>query len=586
MPKIPEHILDDIRARLPVSLVVSRKVALKRAGREFKGLSPFQTEKTPSFFANDQKQRWFDYSAGEHGDIFDFLMLTEGLSFRDAVEALASEAGVSLPESEPERPEQRQLSDERTRLAEICTATLDYFVSELRRSNVDASEARAYLERRGVSRDTIERFRIGFAPDRRDGLKVELRRHGFTFEEMIKAGVLIGGDDIPVPYDRFRGRVMFPILSAKAVPISFGGRTIHANAKPKYLNGSDSPIFHKGRVLYNWSSARVAAFESKRIVVVEGYMDVVGMVQGGVHECVATLGTALNEDHLRMLWQVVERPIMFFDGDDAGRRAAYRALDLALLHVCAKRSLQFAFLPEGQDPDDLMRTSGFAAVDGVLAQAKSLVDVLWQRELTVADLSTPEGRAAFETRVYRVVSAIQDGPTRHHYNREMKDRLWKAMNPKRSTPVAAPLTIIGGRDPVRANFRSNAARWQPPVPSQELVMSLSDVPAGPAMMLSLVLLHPWLIVDCAEELAMVPLRSQPLAKLRDALVGMAGDGEPNVDDVSRRLGALGMMKLVGAIADATTEMRSLAWKFEGRDDVHAKFLAYVQTQTKLARKAS
>ena len=356
--RYPPHILDEIRARLPVSQVVARKVPLKKKGREFSGLSPFKMEKTPSFFVNDQKGFYHCFASGEHGDIFTFLMKTEGLQFPEAVERLAAEAGVSLPKPDA-RDEVRE--DLRTRLVALMDTAAAFFEERLR-ADV-GTEARRYVQKRGLKSETVREFRIGYAPNSRSALKDHLAKAGFTLDEMVASGMLIAGDDIPVAYDRFRNRVMFPIADARDRIIAFGGRALDPEQSAKYLNSPETPLFHKGHVLFNAHRARQAAHDRHRVIAVEGYMDVVALAEAGFMESVAPLGTALTEDQLKLLWRMCPEPTLCFDGDSAGKKAAFRAIDVALPHVKPGASLMFAFLPDGLDPDDLVRQQGPEAME-------------------------------------------------------------------------------------------------------------------------------------------------------------------------------------------------------------------------------
>ena len=343
------NLLDEIRSRLLVSQVVGRKVALKKSGREFRGLSPFKTEKSPSFFVNDQKGFYHCFASGEHGDIFTFLMKTEGLEFPEAVERLAAEAGVAMPKAAERNVEQE---DQRERLYRLLEASAAFFEDNLRAGI--GSEARAYLERRGLARETIQAFRLGFAPNSRSALSAHLKGKSFSAADMATAGMLISGDDIPEPYDRFRNRVIFPILDLKGRVIAFGGRALDKEAPAKYLNSPETPLFHKGHILFNAARARAAAHDKNRVIAVEGYMDVVALAEAGFTETVAPLGTALTEDQLKLLWRFAPEPLLCFDGDSAGRKAADRAVEIALPSVKPGYSVAFAFLPDGLDPDDLI----------------------------------------------------------------------------------------------------------------------------------------------------------------------------------------------------------------------------------------
>src|ERR1700733_416438 len=316
--------LEELRARLPVSEVVGRRVKLRKAGREWKGLSPFNKEKTPSFFVNDQKQAWFDFSSQKNGNIFDFLMQTEGVSFPEAVERLASMAGVALPRFTPEA-EARE--ERRKTLHDVIEIAAKFFEATLQARN--GAKARGYLADRAIEPATQVKFRIGYAPPDRFALKEHLGSQGISADDMIEAGLLVSGED-KLPYDRFRDRVMFPITDLRGRVIAFGGRALEKDVAAKYLNSPETPLFHKGDNLYNLAPARLATHNGAALVVVEGYVDVIAMVTAGFEGTVAPLGTALTAEQLALMWRLNDEPILCFDGDDAGRRAAYRAAELAL----------------------------------------------------------------------------------------------------------------------------------------------------------------------------------------------------------------------------------------------------------------
>src|SRR3954452_7403947 len=456
--------LDDLRARLPVSEVVGRRVKLKRAGREWKGLSPFQQEKSPSFTVNDQKGFYHDFSSGKHGDIISFLMETEGVGFTEAVERLAAMAGVPLPAATPEaaRHEQR-----RKTLYDVMELAAKFFGGTLASRN--GAKARGYLGDRAISPAVQLQFRIGYAPNERFALKEHLGNAGIPVEDMIEAGLLYHGEDIPGPYDRFRDRVMFPIADLRGRVIAFGGRALEKDVSAKYLNSPETPLFHKGDNLYNLSSAREAVHSAgkstqpaqnngARLVVVEGYVDVIAMVGAGFAASVAPLGTALTENQLALLWKMVDEPILCFDGDKAGQKAAWRAADLALPHLKPGKSLRFALLPEGQDPDDLARSGGRVAIEEVISVARGLADVIWSRELEGGTFATPERRAALEARIGELTDGIRDEVVRRYYRQDLAARLQRTF---------APETVRGGYG--RGNFRKapgseSGGRFQPRAP--------------------------------------------------------------------------------------------------------------------------
>jgi DNA primase len=543
--RYPPHLLDEIRARLSVSDVVGRTVALKRKGREFAGLSPFKSEKTASFFVNDQKGFYHCFASGEHGDIFTFLMKTEGLSFPEAVERLAAEAGVELPKRQATDPARE---NERDRLLAVHEATARFFARALR--GPAAREARAYLERRGLSRDTVQAFDIGFAPPSRTALSEHLRTEGFTPAELAKSGLQIAGDDIPAPYDRFRNRIMFPIADARGRIVAFGGRALDRGQPAKYLNSPETPIFHKGHLLFNAHRARQPAHDAGELLVVEGYMDVIALAQAGFTYAVAPLGTALTPEQVTMLWRLCPEPTLCFDGDEAGRRAAWRAIDTALPLLKAGHSLHFAFMPKGMDPDDLIRSEGADAMRAVMDRRQPLLETLWQREWAAGHWSTPERRAKLENSLRNCVRAIQDPAVRGHYGRDIAARLqqaWEVVTPRaaaRPQDRGRFATLAGKtfrRGPGKRGRSGGAS--PPPIAFQGHTASLrqsSLVAPGnashayrEALLLRTLVNHPWLIEEIAEELADLKLHSPELARLRDALLGALAD-DKNLDTTTLR----------------------------------------------------
>src|SRR3954452_772883 len=417
--------LDDLRARLPVSEVVGRRVKLKRAGREWKGLSPFQQEKSPSFTVNDQKGFYHDFSSGKHGDIISFLMETEGVGFTEAVERLAVMAGVPLPAATPEaaRHEQR-----RKTLHDVMELAAKFFADTL--ASRHGAKARGYLADRAISPATQLQFRIGYAPGERFALKEFLGAQGIPVEDMVEAGLLVTGEDIPVPYDKFRDRVMFPITDVRNRVIAFGGRALEKDVPAKYMNSPETPLFHKGDNLYNLSTARQATHNGSTLIVVEGYVDVIAMVTTGFAATVPRLATARTENQLMLLWKMADEPILCFDGDKAGKKAAWRAADLALPHLKPGKSLRFALLPEGQDPDDLARSGGRAAIEEVISAARGLADLIWSREIEGGSYATPERRAALEARIGELSNGIRDEVVRRYYRQDLAERLQRTFAPE------------------------------------------------------------------------------------------------------------------------------------------------------------
>ena len=529
--RFPPSFLDEIRARLPVSEVVGRRVKLKKQGREFAGLSPFNAEKTPSFFVNDQKGFYHCFSSGKHGDVFDFLMETEGVPFGEAVERLASMAGLPLPEVSPEAAAREE---RRRSLHEVMALAARHFEETLQ-SRLGA-KARGYLADRELGPATQQRFRLGYAAPDRFHLKEALGKAGVPVEDMIETGLLIAGDDIPVPYDRFRDRVMFPITDLKGRVVAFGGRALEKDVAAKYLNSPETPLFHKGSLLYNGFEARGASHKGARVIVVEGYVDVIAMVEAGFGAAVAPLGTALTEDQLQLLWRMSEEPLLLFDGDKAGIKAARRAMDLALPHLKAGRSLAFATLPEGQDPDDLIRRSGREAMENVIAQARPLAGELWARETEGVLLDTPERRAALEARIHEIVASIADETVRRHYRQELNERLNRLFAPAQGRGAGQG---PGGRG---AGSRF-APRELPLTPrGNEIAKSalvrgpMAALPRNEALLLFCLINHPFLMDEEAEEVSSLPFANPDADRLRQMLVEAHLDGAGQ-DRLSERLAA-------------------------------------------------
>src|ERR1700722_404186 len=416
--KFSTEFLDEIRARVPLSEVVGARVQLKKAGREWRGLSPFNKERTPSFYVNDQKQFYHDFSSGKSGDIFTFLVDVESLSFPEAVERLAGIAGLPMPRRTPESEVQDK---RRATLHEVLALASRIFEATLH--DPVGAKARGYLADRRLDPATQREFGLGFSAPERFALRDALAGKGVESVQMIEAGLLHHGEGIAVPYDRFRNRVMFPIHDRSGRVVAFGGRALDPGAKAKYLNSPETELFHKGSLLFNHHRARKPAHDRQQIVVVEGYVDVIAMSQTGFPQTVAPLGTALTADQCARLWSLNPEPILCFDGDNAGRKAAFRAIEMALPLIGAGKSLAFASLPEGQDPDDLARAGGPEAIAEVLRGAKPFAETLFLRETDGQTFETPERRAGLDRRLRELTRVISDEPLRKHYDADMARRL-------------------------------------------------------------------------------------------------------------------------------------------------------------------
>ena len=537
--QFPPSFLDEIRARLPVSEVVGKRVKLKKQGREWAGLSPFTAEKTPSFFVNDQKGRYFDFSSNKNGDVFNFLMETEGLSFPEAVERLAGMAGLAMPIYSLEAEEQER---KRSTLHEAMALAAKFFESALQ--NKIGAKARGYLADRRLDPSAQREFALGYAPADKFALRDALAAKGVGVEEMVAGGLLVHGEGIAVPYDRFRDRVMFPIHDRSGRTIAFGGRAMEANVKPKYLNSPETELFHKGAQLFNHHRAKKAAHEKGEVIVVEGYVDVIAMAQAGYPQTVAPLGTALTVEQCDLLWRMAGEPILCFDGDRAGRSAAFRAIDIALPMIGPGKSLRFALLPEGQDPDDLARSGGAEAVAETLKAAKPLAEMLFLREIDGKIFDTPERRAALERRLRELTKGIGDETLRRHYWEDMEARLAMFLGAK-PTSTARPMEARArsGRGPWRPNFPNQGPRVgfaAAPLPTRHnLAGKPKDAPRD-IMILAIVCNNPELLSRHIEEIATLELSNQNLAGFRDRLLALALESPMNSNAAVEALEAAGL----------------------------------------------
>ncbi len=529
--RVPPSFLDDIRGRVSISSVVGRKVAWDRKksnpGKgDFWACCPFHGEKSPSFHVDDRKGRYHCFGCKASGDIFTFLVEKEGLSFPEAVERLAGEAGLPMPvmsEADARREETR------ASLYDIMEIAATFFEAELQAAR--GSRARGYLADRQLPVAIQKEFRLGYAPDDRSALRSHLAGKGVTVEQMAEAGLVIAGEDIPVAYDRFRDRVMFPIRDPRGRVIAFGGRAMSKDVPAKYLNSPETPLFHKGFVLYNLDKARGPAHERGAIIAVEGYVDVIAMHRAGLPHAVAPLGTALTEDQLGLLWKQAPEPILCFDGDSAGLKAAYRALDLALPLLQPGHSLRFALLPEGQDPDDLLKAQGPEAVKAVIEAAQPLGEVLWQRALAQNDRSTPERRAQFERDLKNQINEIRDEAVKRHYLNDFIQRFKALFNPQGTggrRGAYRPGPASGGR----AGWKPNMRPWDVAQPASSALKRLAQdtgFQQGAAerrerMIVLTLVNHPELLHEMLDEFSQLEITSPELDSLRMQIIDSAALG--------------------------------------------------------------
>ena len=458
--------LDELRTRITLSSVIGRTTRLTKAGHEWKACCPFHNEKSPSFTVNDEKGFYHCFGCGAHGDAIRWLTDQRGLAFLDAVKELAAEAGMEMPAPDPRAARQ---AEERAGLHEVMAAAQEWFVAQL--ASDEGARARAYLAKRGLDAHTISRFGFGYAPEGRQALKAGLKQ--FPEELLIEGGLRIVVDSAQgikrEPYDRFRGRMMLPIHDARGRVIAFGGRILD-KAKtdaPKYLNSPDTPLFDKGRTLYNLHRAGPLSRQSGRMLVVEGYMDVVTLSAAGIGDCVAPLGTALTETQIEMLWRLVEVPVLCFDGDAAGKRAVMRAIARALPLLRPAHSLRILRLPAGLDPDDLIRAQGVGAMERLLGEARGLLETLWEHEKEALPLVSPEDKAGLKARLLGHVESIVDPDIKALYRRELLDKYAAFAFPRREESARAwqpdrPMAARSG-----GGFKRGAG-WQPLPPAHPL----------------------------------------------------------------------------------------------------------------------
>ena len=423
--RFSDHFLNDIRERIPISEIVGRRVNFDRrksntSRGDYWGCCPFHGEKTPSFHCEDQKGRYHCFGCGVSGDHFRFLMELDGLQFTEAVERLAGEAGLPMPSADPAMAKREK---EKAGLHEVMAMAAGFFREQLQEA--DGARARAYLRDRGMRAEIQQTFGIGYAPNSRNALKQFLVAKGVDAEQMIACGLLIAGDDIAVPYDRFRGRIMFPIENPRGQIVAFGGRALSPDVPAKYLNSPETEIFSKGNLLYNFARARVAAQEKGQLIVAEGYMDVIALHGAGFDNAVAPMGTALTENQLALCWRVVDEPTICFDGDRAGETAANRTVDIALGQLKAGKSVKFVLLKNGMDPDDVLRDQGPPQFQEYLNNAAPLHELVMTRRLHEMIAETPEQQARVEHQIMADIKLIRDPAVFKYYAAHARLRLFE-----------------------------------------------------------------------------------------------------------------------------------------------------------------
>jgi DNA primase len=523
-----EGLLEEIRQRTDLVMLVGRRVKLVRKGREMWGCCPFHQENSASFNVSNERRLYKCFGCGKGGDAFRWLIETEGLSFPESVEKLAGEAGIELPKWSPddEAREQKKKS-----LYDVVELAAKFYEAQL--FDGAGREARDYLKGRGLDGAAAKQFRLGYAPGGNGALIKHLTEHNITQDDIIAAGLARPAEDGRPMRDFFYNRVMFPIGDGRGRIVAFGARALEADAKPKYINTGETSLFSKGSQLYNFATARAAAIKAGTIIIAEGYMDVIALVRAGFEHAVAPLGTAMTEDQLHLLWRTAPEPILAFDGDTAGLKAAHRAAHLALPHLKAGYSLRFAFLPNGEDPDSFIAANGPGAMTVLLEAALPLSQLLWRAETEGKDISTPERRAGLEHNLKEIVDRITDAKVADYYRRGFDQLVFESF--KRRAPAAA-------RGPARAQPQRPGGKFRGDFKPRPLMGSPEAVSAsvqGSALVRSgqagarqakemelgrLLVESPEIALAEAESLAVLDLADPSLDRLRHELLNLAASG--------------------------------------------------------------
>jgi DNA primase len=546
---LDKRFIDELRGRIVLSDIIGRRVKLTRAGREFKACCPFHGEKTPSFYVNDAKGFFHCFGCGAHGDVVSFRMRHDNISFMEAVESLAAEAGLEVPKADPQSAEK---FDEMQRLQQIMERVAKWFEAQL--MHPQNGFALRYLKERGLSDETIAQFRLGYAPNNWDALREALLAEGIKAADLITLGVLKQSsreDKADKPYSFFRGRVMFPVTDARGRIIAFGGRHLDAafvgqtltEKPPKYINSAESPLFNKSAVLYGLARARALVGPAAPLILVEGYMDVIAIAQAGFTTAVAPLGTALTEEHMMLAWKISPpeaAPLLCFDGDSAGQNAAYRAIERLLPHFSAQRSVRVVFMPKGEDPDSLVRSKGPEALKTLFAQALGVFDTLWQKELSQSQ-SSPEGKAALQSRLDATIKLIGDPLLQNNYRQALRDRLFQLNRSQNTYPKT------------QGKYGAKYGAPKGPTPTLQRPNELGVELRRWQVLLAAAINHPFLLEQNLEELGMMTIPEPKLEKLREALVTLMHQDhadEPLTSDyIKQSLSKRGLSDIVSHLLD-------------------------------------
>lgn len=579
----PPQFLDEIRARVTLSDIIGRSVKLTRKGREHTGLCPFHSEKTPSFTVSDDKNFFHCFGCGQHGDVITFLIENDGLSFPEAVERLAAEAGLEVPVSTPQEREREQ---RRAELVDVVEAACAFYERTL--WGDAGRRGLEYLRGRGLTDETIRRFRLGFAPAG-NSLRTAIVSSEMPEAMLLEAGLMRRPDDGRSPYDFFRDRVIFPIRDGRGRVIAFGGRTM-GDGEPKYLNSPDTPLFDKRRTLYGLDTARKPAYDTGRVIVTEGYMDVIALAQAGLDETVAPLGTALTETHIAQLWKLADEPVLCFDGDKAGLRAAGRAAERALPLLAPEKSLRFVTLPAGEDPDSLVSAQGPAAINALIAKAAPLAAMVWSLEAEGRDIDTPERIAGLEKRLEDRALSIADRKVQFQYQSLFRQKLRDMVNARRGGQGGRPASGRGGYGGGGGAGRGGYARGQ-----SSQTAGFSGPRTGPQVLkrrleqalIACVVNHPGLLDTFAEDLAMINVSDPMLDKLRQEILKLHALAEElDSTGLKNQLSNQGNGDILQSVLSSEVYVHAgFARADAPEEDVRTGFLEVLSRQLEPARRA-
>ena len=556
---LPPGFLDELRNRTSLAQVAGRKLMWDaRKSNQGKGdlwaPCPFHHEKTASFHVDDKKGYYYCFGCQAKGDSIKFVQETENVGFMEAIEILATEAGMEIPKADPRAQEK---ADRRTQLTDVMEQAVQFFRLQLKTQA--GSAARAYLAKRGLSFEAQERFEIGFAPAGWENLREALAAKGISPDLMLGCGLVKASDKGRAPYDVFRNRIMFPIRDARGKAIAFGGRAMDPDDHAKYLNSPETELFDKSRNLYNLRNARTAAGRGQQLIVAEGYMDVIALAEAGFEAAVAPLGTAVTEPQMQMMWRVSEEPLIALDGDKAGLRAAYRVIDLALPLLEAGKGLRFAIMPEGKDPDDLVRSGGPEAVQGVLDAALPMVRLMWRQETEGKVFDSPERKAALDKLLRARIAKIKDPSLRHHYGEDIKELRFQLFRQGRSSDAGGgggPAVFAGGgRGKGKRNWspRGPIGRYAQPVATEGAKASLlavagdeAEAALREAVILAALLKTPQVAEEFETQLEEMPCRDTDHAMLRDVILSCIGTGRDLFEAAESAIGPMALETLCNA----------------------------------------